>query len=184
MMKKISLHLLALLGLSLAVSCVSDEENLEVVFQRDKQAIETYIQNTETEYVRREAVGESGVTLLFLETNPEGRQAAVRDTLYVDYTGFLLDGTIFDTSVEQVARDNDRFDQNRQYEPFRIELGISLVIDGWHIALSQMREGEKAIALIPSFYAYGTQGRPPVIGPNTVLAFELDLVSVRGPQSN
>jgi len=183
-MKKLSVHLVAFLGLSLAFSCVSDEENLEVIFQRDKQAIESFIQNYETEYLRREAVGESGVTLLFLETNPEGRQAAVRDTLYVDYTGFLLDGSIFDTSVEQVARDNGLYNQNRPYEPFRIELGVSMVIDGWHIALSQMREGEKAIALIPSFYAYGSRGSAPVIPPNAVLAFELDLISVRGPQSN
>ncbi|WP_209332726.1 FKBP-type peptidyl-prolyl cis-trans isomerase [Lunatimonas salinarum] len=181
-MNTIRIHLLAFLGLVLASSCVSDEENLEVIFQRDLEAIESYVQNTDVEYVRREDVGDSGVTLLFLESNPEGRQGVARDTLYVDYTGFLLDGTVFDTSVEQIARDNGIFNQNRPYMPFRIELGISSVIGGWHIALSQMREGEKAIALIPSFYAYGTQGSPPTIGPNTVIAFDLDLRSVRGPE--
>ncbi|EON77374.1 Peptidyl-prolyl cis-trans isomerase [Lunatimonas lonarensis] len=179
-MKNISLSVLLLIGLSLVFSCVSEDENMEVIFQRDKQTIDTFVQNFDEEYVRREVVGETGVTLLFLETNGAGRRPEIRDTLYVDYIGFFLDGTVFDTSVEQVARDNGIFNQSRSYVPFPVELGVSFVIDGWHIALSQMREGEKAIALIPSIYAYGSQGNHG-IPPNTVLAFELDVKSVRGP---
>src|SRR5690606_11017001 len=96
----------------------------------------------------------------------------------VNYTGYFLDGTVFDTSIEQVARDNNLFDSNRDYAPFPIKLAYSQVITGWHYALIQMKEGEKATALFPSRYGYGTSGRGS-IGPNTVLAFDLELVEVR-----
>lgn len=98
----------------------------------------------------------------------------------VDYTGYLLDGTVFDTSVEQVARDNDMHNPSRDYAPFPIILGYSDVIGGWHIALSQMKEGEKATVLIPSIYGYGPGGSRS-IRPNTVLAFDLELVEVIKP---
>ncbi|HSI76337.1 MAG TPA: FKBP-type peptidyl-prolyl cis-trans isomerase [Lunatimonas sp.] len=179
-MKKITFNLLAFLGLALVVSCVSEEENLEVLFEQDKQKIEAFVQNFDVEH-RKETVGESGVVLLITETNETGRLPANRDTIRVDYTGYLLDGTVFDTSVQSVAEDEGLFNPNRPYEPFRVELGVSQVIVGWHIALSQLREGEKATVLIPSFYGYGREGNGPIPG-NTVLVFDLDVVSVRGPE--
>lgn len=159
-------------------SCISDEENMDVVFEQDLQKIEEYIQTVETEYMRRETVGETGIVLLFTEEVESEELPQVRDTLVVDYTGKLLDGTVFDTSVEQVAQDNGLFNPNRTYEPFEVVLGMSSVINGWHWSLSQMKEGEKAIALIPSSYAYGSQANGPIPA-NSVLVFELDLLEVR-----
>ncbi len=159
-------------------SCISDEENLDVVFEQDLQKIEEYIQTVETEYTRRETIEETGIVLLFTEEVESEELPQVRDTLAVNYTGMLTDGTVFDTSIEQVAQANDVFNPNRTYEPFEIVLGMSNVINGWHWALSQMKEGEKAIALIPSSYAYGSQANGPIPA-NSVLVFELDLLEVR-----
>ncbi len=179
-MKKIILNLLAFSALAVAISCVSEEENLEVIFEQDKKKIETFVQNFDVEH-RRETVGESGVVLLITETNDTGRLPETRDTIRVDYTGYLLDGTVFDTSVKSVAEDEGMFNPNRPYEPFPVILGISRVIVGWQVALSRLREGEKATVLIPSFYGYGRDGNGPIPA-NTVLVFDMDVVSVRGPE--
>lgn len=162
-------------------SCISDEENLDVQFEQDLQKIEEYIQTVDTEYSRRETIEETGIVLLFTEEVESEELPQVRDSLFVNYTGMLLDGTVFDTSIEQVAQDNDVFNPNRTYAPFQVILGISNVINGWHWSLSQMKEGEKAIALIPSAYAYGSQANGPIPA-NSVLVFELDLVEVRPHQ--
>jgi FKBP-type peptidyl-prolyl cis-trans isomerase FklB len=90
----------------------------------------------------------------------------------------LLDNTVFDTSLEQVAKDNNLFNENRNYEPFEVVLGVSNVISGWHGALSIMKEGEKATALIPSTYGYGNRAQGPIPA-NSVLVFELDLIENR-----
>lgn len=180
-MKKSTLIWGMLPAVVLMASCISDEENIDVVFEQDLQKIEEYIQTVDTEYMRRETVGETGIVLLFTEEVEEGELPEARDTLSVDYTGMLLDGTVFDTSLEQVAQDNDVFNPDRSYEPYDIILGVSNVINGWHWSLSRMKEGEKAIALIPSSYAYGTQANGPIPA-NSVLVFELDLVQVRAHQ--
>jgi FKBP-type peptidyl-prolyl cis-trans isomerase len=158
-------------------SCISEEENLDAIYAQDLQNIEDYIQTVDFEYMKRETVGQTGIVLLFTEVVEEGELPEVRDSLDVNYTGKLLDGSVFDTSIEQVARDNDIHSPSRTYEPFRVVLGLSSVIDGWHWALSEMKEGEKATALIPSAYAYGTQGRDPFIPPNSVLIFDLEMVN-------
>lgn len=179
-MKKIILNLLAFSALAVAISCVSEEENLEVIFEQDKKKIETFVQNFDEDH-RRETVGESGVVLLITETNDTGQLPENGDTIRVDYTGYLLDGTVFDTSVKSVAEEKGMFNPNRPYEPFPVILGISRVIVGWQVALSRLKEGEKATVLIPSFYGYGATGQGP-IPPNSVLVFDMDVVSVRGPE--
>jgi len=179
-MKKIILNLLAFSALVVAISCVSEEENLEVIFEQDKKKIETFVQNFDVEH-RRETVGESGVVLLITKPNDTGRLPETRDSIRVDYTGYLLDGTVFDTSVKSVAEEEGMFNPNRPYEPFPVILGISRVIVGWQVALSRLREGEKATVLIPSFYGYGRDGNGPIPA-NTVLVFDMDVVSVRGPE--
>lgn len=177
-MKKSALTWGMMPAVVLMASCISEEENVDVVFEQDLQKIEEYIQTVETEYMRRETVGDTGIELLFTEVVEEGELPDGRDTLSVNYTGMLLDGTVFDTSLQQVAQDNDVFNPDRTYEPYDIILGVSNVINGWHWSLSRMKEGEKAIALIPSAYAYGSQANGPIPA-NSVLVFELDLVEVR-----
>lgn len=95
----------------------------------------------------------------------EGPQGAQGKKVKVHYTGYLLDGSIFDSSVE---RD--------QY--FEFTLGVNPVIPGWTEALQLMKVGDKWRLVIPPNLAYGSNGFPPKIGPNQTLVFDVELIAV------
>jgi FKBP-type peptidyl-prolyl cis-trans isomerase len=94
----------------------------------------------------------------------EGDPPKPADTVKVHYTGKLISGTVFDSSV-----------QRGQPATFRVEQ----VIKGWQMALQKMKPGAKWMLYIPSDLAYGAQGSPPVIGPNEVLTFEVELLEIQ-----
>jgi peptidylprolyl isomerase len=94
-----------------------------------------------------------------------GEQALPGDTVRVHYTGTLEDGTHFDSSLDRG-------------EPFEFVLGTGAVIPGWDIGIGRLHEGDKAILTIPPVLGYGPSGSPPVIPPNAVLIFEVELVSI------
>lgn len=165
----------------LLFSCVSDDETAEVIHQEDLKKIQAFIDDTDIESSRQVEVGNTGIALLFTQENEGGSVPEVGDTLLVNYTGYFLDGKVFDTSIEQVAKDNNLYTSSRNYVPFAVLFGYTgYVIDGWQYALAQMKEGEKATALLPSVFAYGSRGNG-AIRPNTVLAFDLELVEVIKP---
>ena len=87
------------------------------------------------------------------------------ETVTVHYTGWLEDGTKFDSSVD---RD----------EPFSFVLGASQVIQGWDQGVATLRVGDKARLTIPPELAYGEAGYPGAIPPNATLVFEVELLSV------
>ena len=87
------------------------------------------------------------------------------DTVSVHYTGWLTDGTKFDSSVD---RD----------EPFAFVLGAGQVIQGWDRGVATLRVGDKARLTIPPELAYGQAGYPGAIPPNATLVFEVELLSV------
>lgn len=106
---------------------------------------------------------ESGLRYLVL-TEGTGATPGPTDLVTVHYTGRLLDGTVFDSSVERG-------------EPATFPL--NRVIKGWTEGLQLMKEGGKTIFYIPSELAYGETGTPDgPIGPNEPLVFEVELIKV------
>jgi len=92
-----------------------------------------------------------------------GKMPKEGDSVTVHYRGTLIDGTEFDSSYGRG-------------EPVTFPVGG--VIPGWVEALQLMKEGSKWELFIPASLAYGERGAPPLIGPNSTLVFEVELVSV------
>lgn len=92
-----------------------------------------------------------------------GDRPAASDRVEVHYTGKLIDGTVFDSSVERGVP---------------ATFGVTQVIPGWVEALQLMREGDKWRLYIPSTLAYGENGAGGVIGPNMALIFDVELLRV------
>lgn len=92
-----------------------------------------------------------------------GRRPMATDRVRVHYRGSLLDGTVFDSSYERGQA---------------TEFGLRQVIPGWTEGLTLMPIGAKYRLWIPSDLAYGTQGRPPTIAPNSVLVFDVELLDI------
>jgi cyclophilin family peptidyl-prolyl cis-trans isomerase len=101
-------------------------------------------------------------------------------TFYFHYAGYFEDGTLFDSSYEDVSKAYGKFDANRAaqngYKPFPFEAGKKDgMIPGFIEGLSNMTYGEKILLFIPSNLAYGERGAGGVIPPNTNLIFELEM---------
>jgi len=92
-----------------------------------------------------------------------GKSPTKADTVTAHYKGTLLDGSTFDSSYDRG-------------EPIKIPVGG--VIAGWTEALQMMKIGSKWVLYIPSDLAYGPTGSPPVIGPNSTLVFEVELLGI------
>ena len=117
-----------------------------------------------TENAKREGikVTESGLQYEVLESG-KGDSPKASDNVEVHYTGKLIDGTVFDSSVERGVP---------------ASFGVTQVIPGWVEALQLMHEGDKWRLYIPSDLAYGPNGAGGVIGPNMTLIFDVELLPV------
>jgi FKBP-type peptidyl-prolyl cis-trans isomerase len=95
-----------------------------------------------------------------------GREAKTGDTVHVQYTGTLMNGTKFDSSYDHGG------------DPFKFTIGQSQVIKGWDQGVPGMKVGGKRRLKIPSDLGYGANGSPPNIPPNAGLLFDIELVSI------
>ena len=115
--------------------------------------------------------------LFYIEsTKGKGPKPVKGSKVKVNYTGRLLDGSVFDTSNEAVAKQAGVFDERRPYEPIEFALGQGQVIPGWDEGISLMSAGSKGKLIIPSIIGYGEQGAGP-IPPYSPLVFDVELVS-------
>ena len=99
-------------------------------------------------------------------TAGKGKQPTAEDTVTVNYRGTLIDGTEFDSSYKR-----------NQPATFPVKG----VIPGWTEALPLMKEGSKWMLYVPANLAYGERGAGHMIGPNSTLIFEVELLSIVKP---
>ena len=138
-------------------------EEMKAVGDTNKKAGEAFLAaNSKKKGITTTA---SGLQYEVLKSG-KGASPKATDTVVAHYHGTLLDGKVFDSSVER-------------NEPLEIPVGG--VIEGWVEALQLMKPGDKWRLYIPSDLAYGPQGSPPVIGPNSALIFEVELLEIKKP---
>lgn len=170
------------------VAAVYGEQQLQMTYDEAKAVIRDYFQEMERknqEAAEASAKVNEEAGKAYLEENgkrpevvtlPSGLQYEVieegkgpkpeaGDQVKVHYTGRLIDGTVFDSSVERG-------------EP--ATFGVTQVIPGWVEALQLMNAGSKWRLHIPSDLAYGPHGAGGVIGPNSTLIFDVELLEVLG----
>ena len=99
----------------------------------------------------------------------EKTEANLGDTVFVNYTGKLVDGTVFDSNVDPAFN---------HVEPLSFTLGAGQVIPGWEKGIVGMKVGEKRNLQIPPEEAYGEAGIGP-IPPNATLIFDVELLAVK-----
>lgn len=106
------------------------------------------------------------VELLQITDAPDASSPNRGNVAVVHYTGWLTNGTKFDSSVDRG-------------EPFSFNVGMSEVIAGWDIAVMRMRVGDKVKLTIPPELGYGEGGSPGAIPENATLIFEVELLEVQ-----
>jgi FKBP-type peptidyl-prolyl cis-trans isomerase len=175
-MKKLSLLLFAAVGL--LAGCVSDDENVQIILERDLAQIEKYVNENPIPSVKELVDNGTGIRIYWTAVSNSGKKPEKADTVSVNYTGKLLNNFVFDTSIESVARANNIFSPNRKYEPLRYPIGLGFTIPGFEFGILQMEQGDKATIIMPSLYGYGSQATG-AIPANSPLIFELDMLEVK-----
>lgn len=158
---------------------IIENKPLQIAIEEAQSVINERFEQIQTQKIKQNAIeGEAflaenakreGITCLpsglqfEVITNGNGVKPSATDSVKCHYHGTLINGTVFDSSV-----------QRGQPATF----GVSQVIKGWIEALQLMSVGSKWRLFIPSDLAYGSQGAGQQIGPNTTLIFEVELLAI------
>jgi peptidylprolyl isomerase len=110
-----------------------------------------------------------------------GKKPANAANIYIHYAGFLENGTLFDSSIEEVSKAFGKYDENRAaqngYQPIPFQAGKKDgMIPGFIEGLEKLSFGDKAVIFIPSKLGYGEAGAGGVIPPNANIIFEIELL--------
>ena len=171
---------LVLRGITLASQDKPSPNELEKI----GPAVDTFIKSKQGEYLARlrakglaesaafftEIKKKSGVIVLpsglcYEIIKPgEGPAPTLSDTVTAHYTGALIDGTVFDSSVQRG-------------EPVPVQL--SQMIPGWTEGLQKIAKGGKIRLYIPPDLAFGDEGRPPTIPPSSTLVFDVEILDIK-----
>lgn len=132
---------------------------------KDNKVIEDYLAKNHLKGIK----SPQGVYIV-IKQDGNGAIPQTGQLVKVNYTGKTLEGQVFDSNVDSAFR---------HVAPLEFPLGQGQVIRGWDEGIAQLKKGTKASLIIPSPMAYGLMGQPPVIKPNTILVFDVELLDVR-----
>jgi FKBP-type peptidyl-prolyl cis-trans isomerase FkpA len=139
------------------------QTRMQAAAQKQKELAKPYLENAAKEKDAQKMA--SGLIYQQIKAGT-GAQPKASDIVKVHYTGTLIDGKEFDSSV-------------KRGEPAEFPLGQ--VIPCWTEGVGMMKVGGKAKLVCPSDIAYGDQGRPPIISGGATLIFEVELLDVKHP---
>lgn len=149
------------------------ERSVQRLVEEDKM-IQDYIKEKGLDAKKTE----SGLYYV-IEKEGTGEPVSPGATMHVNYAGYLLNGSLFDTSIESVARANNAFTEGRPYEPLPVSVGMGQVIPGWDEGLLLLKKGSKGKFIIPSPLGYGENAMGDKIPSNSVLVFDVDVADVQ-----
>lgn len=167
--------LIALAGLSCGGN--KSDDSAEKAAPETKQPAETKGDNVATKEGTKADIAKTlGVDMANMQRDDSGLEYIVSaegdgatptkgQTISAHYTGYLLNGTKFDSSVDRG-------------QPFETKIGVGQVIQGWDLAFQDMKVGEKRVLFIPAELGYGARGAGDVIPPNATLVFDVQLLDI------
>lgn len=163
MMHRFLVSVALVAGLGLLVACGSNEEKGTTPSVTPKGTASP-TQGGPPPVSAQATVTASGLQIIEVQIGT-GNEAQKGETVSVHYTGWLADGTKFDSSLDRG-------------QPLSFVLGAGQMIPGFDEGIAGMKVGGKRRLIIPSSLAYGSAGRPPVIPANAELTFDVQLVGL------
>jgi peptidylprolyl isomerase len=163
-MKRMSLGMALLLAIGLTVvlaACGDGEEEAGPTPTESPTQVEGGIPAVSG----KPAITASGLSYIDIEVGT-GDAPQPGQTVEVHYTGWLADGTKFDSSLDRG-------------QPLSVVIGVGQVIQGWDEGVLSMKVGGKRRLIIPPELAYGAAGRPPAIPANAQLIFDVELLAIK-----
>lgn len=121
----------------------------------------------------------SGVVIIVQEEGV-GTRPTSNTVIYTDYTGSLMEGgSVFETTLEDVAKANDIYVEGTKYFLFSFVLGSNAArVFGWEFGFRRLRPGSKAIMIIPSPLGYRDQASNNRIPANSILLYDIDFLGI------
>lgn len=148
-------------------------ENMQQAQAAEKEALAKYVADNNIK-----ATPDDEGLYIIVNKKGNGQKVEIGRQVAINYTGRLLDGKVFDTSIESVAKENGVYDSRRPYEPLSYRVGEQSLIRGWEKGVINQPAGSKLTLIIPSSLGYGPQtiGSIPA---NSSLIFDIEIVSVK-----
>ena len=135
----------------------------------------------ELEKLKEKATATESGLYYIVEKEGDGPKPKEGDMVDMHYAGYLVDGTLFDTSIKELAQKEGVYNAQREpYAPFAVQYGAGArVIEGWKEGMSLMNVGDKFKLIIPPNLGYGARGAGGVIPPNAWLIFDVEMVGIK-----
>lgn len=154
-----------------------EEQDKKMYAEKYKPVIEQKVKYFET--LKTDAIKSTSGLKYVITSKCNGQKLKEGETVFIKYSGFLEDGTLFDTSSPEVAKQFGKYDEqrdfNHDYTLLPYQVGSNKLIPGFVEGVNKLKIGEKAVLFIPSKLGYGEQGAGNVIPPNADIIFEIEL---------